>query len=288
MGGGSWTTSDYVKYSTSVGRSTVTKGGHVTLDGLYTAQDIFKSTYLQPALNPLNVTRECKDTAEHPNTKPVILALDVTGSMGKAAVEVAKKLNEIMTELYSKVTDVEFLVMGIGDMVYDGAPVQASQFESDIRIAEQLDKVYFEFGGGGNAYESYTAAWYFGLNHTDLDCWKRGEKGIIITMGDETLNPYLPKDGIRRVFGDNVQAHVETEELYKAVTEKFNIYHLAVKDNATSYSHYASRIKETFGKYLDAEHLKTVGLNDIANVIIQIVTGSNKDTETTSNTEISW
>lgn len=50
-------------------------------------------------LDPKNVIRECCDTEEHPNTIPVILALDVTGSMGQAAVEVAKKLNVIMTKL---------------------------------------------------------------------------------------------------------------------------------------------------------------------------------------------
>lgn len=33
-----------------------------------------------------------------------------------------------------------------------------SQFESDVRIAEVLDKIYMEHGGRGNAYESYTAA----------------------------------------------------------------------------------------------------------------------------------
>ena len=49
--------------------------------------------------------------------------------MGSAAAEVAKKLNEVMTRLYEEVTDVEFLVMGIGDLAYDNAPIQASQFE---------------------------------------------------------------------------------------------------------------------------------------------------------------
>ena len=37
-------------------------------------------------------------------------------------VEVAKKLNVIMTKLYEKVTDVEFLIMGIGDLACDSCP----------------------------------------------------------------------------------------------------------------------------------------------------------------------
>ena len=162
MGSGVWTTSSYASYSTSIGRSVVDDPvkGVVTLSSNYTAQDLFTSSKLQPELNPRGVIRECLDTEEHPNTVPVILALDVTGSMGSAAAEVAKKLNEVMTKLYENVTDVEFMIMGIGDLAYDCAPLQISQFESDVRIAEQLDKIYFEGGGGGNRYESYTGAWY--------------------------------------------------------------------------------------------------------------------------------
>lgn len=60
--------------------------------------------------------------------------------MGSAATDVAKKLNYVMTELYKQVKDVQFMIMGIGDLAYDSAPIQISQFESDIRIAEQLTK----------------------------------------------------------------------------------------------------------------------------------------------------
>ena len=290
MGGGSWTASSYATYSTS-------KGYGVCLDGSimgdYSAQEMFTQRKIAPELNPYNVMRECCDTEEHPNTIPVILALDVTGSMGGAAVVVAKKLNVIMTELYSKVQDVEFLVMGIGDLSYDSAPIQASQFESDIRIAEQLDKIYFEGGGGGNACESYTAAWYFGARHCKLDCWKRGRKGIIITLGDEPLNPYLPKNPLSNVTGDKLQADVETKDIYEEVTEKFDVYHLAVNDKETSYCFYKPVIADTFGKYLDEQHLQVVTMDNLANTIVGIVVNSEENipagaANTNESDEISW
>ena len=68
--------------------------------GNYSAQEMFKQRRIAPELDPMNVIRECCDSEEHPNTRPVILALDVTGSMGGASVKVAKELNVIMTELY--------------------------------------------------------------------------------------------------------------------------------------------------------------------------------------------
>lgn len=245
MGSGTWTSTSYVNHST-VSR------GYSNMDDFYnaSAQDLYRSEQLNEVLNPKGVMRECVDSDEHPETIPVILALDVTGSMGSAAEAVAKQLNDIMTELYKSVKDVEFCIMAIGDLSYDDAPIQMGQFESDIRIAEQLEKVYFERGGGGNAWESYTAAWYMGLNHTKLDCWNRGKKGIIITMGDEPMNPYLPMQALAKATGDNIQGDIDTKSLYEAVTKKFDVYHIGIDNPATSFRFYGDRIEETFGKLL--------------------------------------
>lgn len=290
MGGGSWTTSSFTSYCST------TRGidaSNISLDGTITAalnvQDVYKARHLDPILSPMNVMRECRDSEEHPNTIPVILALDVTGSMGDAATEVAKKLNVVMTKLYDQIADVEFCVMGIGDLAYDNAPIQISQFESDIRIAEQMDKIYFEFGGGGNSYESYTAAWYMGARHTDLDCWARGKRGIIITMGDERLNPYLPKNAIKDTTGDGVQDNIDTKELYEEVLEKFDVYHLDVRHGWR----HDDGIAPSWLELLDKQHFKEVTLDSIADTIVDIIVGaSNSEVENTtttnSNGEICW
>lgn len=290
MGSGCWTTQSFVDYSVKTNKRVNTRTG--ALDSFYTAQDLFTASGLQKELNPKNVTRECCDSEEHPNTIPVILALDVTGSMGAGAAMVAKKLNLIMTELYEKVQDVEFMVMGIGDLAYDRAPLQVSQFESDIRIAEQLDKIYFERGGGGNSFESYTAAWYFALNHTKLDCWERGKKGIIITMGDESLNPYLPKEELALVTGDNLEGDVETGLLFDRVTKYFDVYHLAIDDMSTSWTYHKRFAVPSFKEYLDDEHFKEVTLDSLTSTIVNIVTGQSSNSKVTEkdydNQGISW
>ena len=267
MGSGLWREDIFRQYSSRAGR-TVDASGRVAGD--MRNQDMFKAVRLDPMLDPKDVMRECCDTDEHPETIPVILALDVTGSMGQAAVEVAKQLNVIMTKLYDSVKDVEFMVMGIGDFAYDNSPLQVSQFESDIRIAEQLDKIYFEFGGGGNGFESYTAAWYFGVNHVKLDAWKRGQKGILITMGDEGLNPYLPAARITDVIGRNINKDVETDKLYRETIEKYDVYHIFVDHGM--YRSSDSYIK-SWRKVFDDEHFKVVKLNRIADEIVKIVKG---------------
>lgn len=294
MGSGSFTTTSFKAYSTSRGR-TVDAKGMVTSDSL---QDFYTQTKIHKDLKPYKVVRECCDSEEHPNTIPVIIGLDVTGSMGRACIKTAQSLNTIITSLYDKFNDIEFMIMGIGDLAYDSAPIQASQFESDVRIAEHLDKVYMEHGGGGNGFESYTAAWYFGLHHTKLDCWKRGKKGIIITMGDEPLNPYLPKYPLEKITGDNLEADVETKDLYELTKEKFDIYHIAIDDFDDCYQVYKSRVDVSFGDLLKEDY-KISTLDELPSTIIKCIENSVngystnepvKTTETVNNNSnyISW
>lgn len=267
MGSGSWTTCSYSDYSMSVGRSYCAAKGTFT-DTYTSSSQAFKARTLDESMDPKNVVRECRDSEEHPNTIPIVLALDVTGSMGSTAIEVQKKLNPIMVEIYKRIKDAEIMVMAIGDLAYDDAPIQVSQFESDIRIAENLDKIYFENGGGGNDYESYTAAWYMGLKHCDLDCWKRGKKGLIITMGDEPINPYLPERQLNRATGDTIQNRVETANLYAEASKKFDIYHISVESR--SYPD-QTRARGTFAAVIGEQNALVSSVDGISDKIINIV-----------------
>ncbi|WP_296864858.1 hypothetical protein [uncultured Methanobrevibacter sp.] len=265
MGSGGWTRSSYASYSTSRGLSYDTTTGRATGQE-YTARK------LDTDLDPRNFKiRECANSDEHPNTIPVILALDVTGSMGRSCNECAEALNVIMSNLYTKYADIEICVMGIGDLAYDHAPIQMSQFESDIRIAESLNKIYMEHGGGGNSYESYTAAWYMGLNRTKLDAFdKQNRKGIIITMGDEELNPYLPKGKLNYFINGSEQADVETKDLYEQAIKKFNIFHIAVDDKDNCYRQHKNGIQNTFGQLLGS-NLKLATVNNLAQIIEECI-----------------
>ena len=286
MGSGSWSTSSFANYVTS---TSALKGYNVTFDSLgniitsASNQDMFKAVKVDEALNPYKIMRECRDSEEHPNTLPVLLCTDITGSMGQAAVEVAKKLNTIMTNLYDKVTDVEFCIMGIGDLYCDRGPIQISQFESDIRIAEQLDKIWFEFGGGGNSSESYSVAWYMGSRHCDLDCWKRGKKGIIVTMGDERCNPYLPMIDLQRLTGDTLEGNVETTSLYDEASQKFDIYHIQV-NHGRDWD--ISGIRKSW-KFL-GDNYREANMDNIADIIIDIITNNGVENVAVSNEGISW
>lgn len=277
MGSGSWTSKDFESYSSDLGRS-VTSSGHVDISSYHNVQDMYKSTQLKDNLDPRNITfRECCDSEEHPNTIAVIFAMDETGSMGRAAMEVSSKINEVMVNLYKQIADIEFCVMGIGDIHYDDAPIQMSQFESDIRIVQSIDDIYFEGGGGGNGYESYSAAWYMAARHTKLDCWKRGKKGIIISTGDEPLNPYLDRRELQEFTGDDLQGDVETSDIFKEVSEKYEVYHIFV-DHNHSRDFYFEDAQRSFSKYL-GDNFKVASINEISQTIIDCIMDACKKME---------
>lgn len=286
MGCGSFSASSYKSYAESTGRSYDSATGR-------TSGQSFRQKRFHDSLNPRNFQiRECVNSEEHPNTIPVILALDVTGSMGESCKEVADALGVIITNLYKKFKDIEFCVMGIGDLAYDQAPIQMSQFESDVRIAESLDKIWLEGGGGGNAFESYTAAWYMGLYRTKLDCHEQGRKGIIITMGDEPLNPYLPVGELNYAVNATTNKELtETRRLYKDASEKFDIFHIAV-DDKNCYKAYHREIQSSFGELLGS-HLKVSNIQNLAQTIEDCITESISGTgvevsQPVSGEGISW
>ena len=293
MGSSSWSAKDFASYSTSKGYrvTTSTTSGYtkLSLDGITNASQIYTAHKVDAVLNPHNVMRECRDSEEHPNTLPIILALDVTGSMSDCLMEVASSLNEIISKLYESIKDVEICVMAIGDLAYDYGAIQIGQFESDIRIAEQLDKVWFEQGGGGNSYESYTAAWYMGARHTDLDCWKRDKRGVIITLGDEELNPYLPKDKLNMLTGDTLQSDIETDDLYNEVCKKYDVYHIFVDHN--SYTHRrCEQDSQTFKRVIGDDHVLISSVNELSDSITEIIRKNTYDISRVNSSTggISW
>lgn len=176
MGCGSWTPRDWDNYSKSsiAGKS---------------AAGIYTSKMMKAEFDPKDIpVRESRDSADHPSSNAIIIGLDVTGSMSDILEGVAKKLNVLVSEILDRkpVTDPQIMFNAIGDAMCDTTPFQATQFESDIRIAEQLTQLYFERGGGGNGFESYPLAWYFAAMHTDIDCLnERNQKGFLFTMGDD-------------------------------------------------------------------------------------------------------
>lgn len=197
--------------------------------------DIFTRSGMDPDLDPSKFKyREAVDSAANPQTTPIILAVDETGSMGHLAEVIIKEgLGTIMNALYNRkpVTDPQILCAGVGDAEVDEAPIQVTQFEADgVNLSKQVEKIYIEGNGGGNDGESYPLAWFFAGYKTKCDAIrKRKRKGYLFTIGDEAPLLRLTKDHVDRFFGLDAQADMQAKVLLADVSKDWEIFHLIVK-----------------------------------------------------------
>jgi hypothetical protein len=195
-------------------------------------EEVFTQKRIDPEMNPKGIRfRESCDSEEHPESFPIIIALDETGSMGHIPEIIIKKiLPDIMESIINAgVKDPQVCFMGIGDCCFrEEAPLQVGQFESSDELMEKwLTKVYLEGRGGGNMHESYPLAWYFAERHIVTDAWKkRQQKGVLITIGDESCQRILLKEQLERYIDDNPEDDVTASDLLERVREKWNVFHI--------------------------------------------------------------
>ncbi|HLD91454.1 MAG TPA: hypothetical protein VI911_10680 [Patescibacteria group bacterium] len=224
MGGGSYSSLSRTVRATSLGYDTKS------------AREIFTAATINSAMNPYGVQlREARDSIEHPESFAIILALDLTGSMGSVPHYLVREgLPKIMqTIIDGGILHPQLLFLGVGDHECDRAPLQVGQFESsDALLDKWLTDVYLEGGGGGNAGESYHLAWYFASKHTAIDCFeKRAKKGILFTIGDEPVLSNLSKDVIKKIMGDGQYEDYTAAQLLATAREKYNVYHIHNEDS---------------------------------------------------------
>jgi hypothetical protein len=100
-------------------------------------------------------------------------------------------------------------------------------------------------------------------------------------MGDEPLNPFIPKKGyrtsVKAVLDDSVQDDIETDAIYKEVKEKFECYHIYV-DHGCYYDWYD--VAPSFQKLMGEQRVLRSTVENIEQTIVDIVkSNANKDTE---------
>ncbi|MFC9556405.1 hypothetical protein ACFTWF_36925 [Rhodococcus sp. NPDC056960] len=235
MGYGKWDDDTYTAAKTFRAARGVDDFGYTS--ALHaTPRDQWKA---DPALDPRGVTvRECRDSAGHPESLPIAVLFDVTGSMGAVPRIMQDKLGKLHGLLQRKgyADDPQILFGGIGDADSDRVPLQVGQFESGNAMDEQLRSIFLEGGGGGQKSESYELAAYFMARHTATDAWdKRGRRGYLFIIGDELNKARLSARHVRSVIGDDLDRDVTVESVYRELERRWNVYF--VLPNQSSYYH---------------------------------------------------
>jgi hypothetical protein len=179
--------------------------------------------------------RESRDSADHPCSTPLMVGLDVTGSMGMIPEYMVKEgLGPFVGQTLQRkpITDPHLLFMAIGDATQrDEQPLQATQFESDNCIVDQLTDLYLEGGGGGNHFESYDLAWAFAAYRTRTDAWeKRQAKGYLFTIGDECFPGETSESYLRKIFGADCPQSPSPDSLLAAAQERYHVFHVIIAE----------------------------------------------------------
>lgn len=242
MGSGNWSATTYATNT----RSKINSG--TTFAYSSTTSSSSRSTWkAHEDLDPKRVAgqgspfagqtvRESRDNEDHPNSVPIVTVFDTTGSMGSVPRTTQEKLAGLFGLLLRNgyVDDPQVMIGAYGDAYVDRVPLQISQFESDNRIDDNLDKLFLEGGGGGNGGETQTTAWYYLAYHTVTDAWeKRGKKGYAFFVADEIALDLQP-DHIKDLIGDGEPlGPLDAKSLAKAVTDKWDVYILLI-DNMSA------------------------------------------------------
>lgn len=174
------------------------------------AQAVFQQREVHPLMRPHGIeVRESRDSAGHPRSLGIVLALDVTGSMGEIPERLAREELPRLIEMLMEhgVADPQVLFMAVGDAIHDRGPLQIGQFESTAELMDQwLTWSWLEGGGGAHGNESYELALYFAARHLELDCLRlRDQRGYLFLTGDEKPYPLLSRNIVRAVLGDELE-----------------------------------------------------------------------------------
>lgn len=161
-------------------------------------------------------------TLSSESTDPVVIAVDVTGSMASWPGEIFDRLPLLYETLAKYRPSVEFAFAAIGDATCDRYPLQVTDFTKEIKDLEARVKALgCEGGGGGQTTESYELFAYFMRDHCTLP---NATSPFLLIYGDEGFYDAVDPHQTRHYIGDKLQAPLPARQVWNDITQKFNTY----------------------------------------------------------------
>lgn len=172
-----------------------------------------------------------KDKTPHPknrqnvnvftqSSRPIVYCMDHTRSFIKEYLVIIKKLALLGTEARLFWPDCEFCQSIIGDTTSDRQVLQVRDFASGQQMDEHLACLFPEFDGGDNP-ESYDLAAYFFYHHCQTP---NAQKPLFMWILDDVTRDILLAKDIKKYIGDDVPGDINSIDILKKLTEKFNVY----------------------------------------------------------------
>ncbi len=174
---------------------------------------------------------------------PLVVAVDVTGSMSHWPAEIFDRLPLLYNTLSQYRPDLEVCFAAIGDAACDRWPLQVTRFASGFDLETQLKALHGE-GGGGDEPESYELFAYWLDQHVTLG-ERPEEKPFLIVFGDAPMHPKVRKNQVDHYLGDTLGQDQDAIATWQRVTENWNAWFL--------------RRQGTAGDRIDAQWTQALG-----------------------------
>lgn len=154
-------------------------------------------------------------------TSPLVIACDVTGSMGEWPATIFEKLPLLDLEGKEYLgDDFEISFAAIGDAHSDKYPLQVQEFTSGTDLVSKLKGLIIEGGGGGQVQESYELpALYYSRNVK----MPNAIMPVFIYIGDEGLYTTIDRDHAKFARTD-LREKMSTRQAIDELKDKFSVY----------------------------------------------------------------
>ncbi|MBT9581891.1 hypothetical protein IV102_00995 [bacterium] len=158
---------------------------------------------------------------------PVVVAVDVTGSMRRWPFEIFDRLPLLYNTLSQYRQDLEVLFVAIGDARCDQWPLQVTEFAKGYALEQQLKALYGE-GGGGDEPESYGLFAYWLNRQLKLEN-KPDEKPFLIVFGDASMHKQVTREEIESVLPEQGGQGCSAQNEWREVSKNWNTWFLRRK-----------------------------------------------------------
>lgn len=180
---------------------------------------------------------------------PLVIACDVTGSMGEWPATIFSKLPYLELEGKEYLGDtMEISFAAIGDCNSDSYPLQVRPFVQGTDLEKELKALVVEGGGGGSSQESYDLAAKYYTENVEMP--KAVRKPIFIFIGDEGLYPTLKTHDAEAFAKVKIKKNEEVEDVIKDLKKTYSVYIVR-----KSYGHGDAHIQKQWKELLGEDHV---------------------------------
>jgi hypothetical protein len=153
---------------------------------------------------------------------PIVIACDVTGSMGEWPATMFSKmpyLDKEGQEYFGKQMEISFAA--IGDVYSDKYPLQVRPFAKDLDLKKRLEELVIEKNGGGQTMESYDLCALYYARKVEMP---KAANPLFIFIGDEGLYDFGDIDSAKKYADIDITKRMPTKDVIDELKRKYSVY----------------------------------------------------------------